>query len=175
MCAGRDHGNNRYMVVNCKTHVSDSTPKLYAVSLTKWAHGVEFAARIIENLVAALEQLLGVVGMSPDSAERNEKLIKKRIFYKTVMREDKRQVLNAASEKHRRAKNKAIDGEQSRIVVRYKEPGTLWDPLQSSDVGAVIRDDNVLDQVTQPPDTLYVSLIKPIGVVPQRAKISLTG
>ena len=81
MCAGRDHGNNWYLVVNCKAHVSDSTAKLYSVSLTKWAHGVDFATRVIENLVAAFEQLLGVVGVSPDGAERNEKLIEKWIIY----------------------------------------------------------------------------------------------
>ena len=88
------------------------------------------------------------------------------------MGQDKRQVLNAASEKHGRAKNKAIDGEQSRIVVRYKERGTLWDPLQSSHIGSVVRDDNVLDEVGQPLDTPPVLLIKPIGVVEQQARIS---
>ena len=88
------------------------------------------------------------------------------------MGEDKWQVLNAASEKHSRAKNKAIDGQQSRIVVRYEERGTLWDPLQSSHIGSVVRDDNVLDEVGQPLDTPHVPLIEPIGVVEEQARIS---
>ena len=91
------------------------------------------------------------------------------------MGEDKWQVLNAASEKHSRAKNKAIDGQQSRIVVRYEERGTLWDPLQSSHIGSVVGDDNVFDEIRQPPDTAHVPLIEPIGVVPQRARISSGG
>ena len=79
MRASSDYGNHWNAVFNCKTRVPGATGELYPVPLAKWAHGVDFAARIIENLVTSFEQLLGVVGMRPDRTERNEKLIEKRI------------------------------------------------------------------------------------------------